>query len=114
MPRPDRIHWGGMTAMLGGALGILYSPLYALAYFATAGGASSLEAPWEAVWAGAARLVLEPLLTFASPHTVYLTYDKCFSFMILGWRVCLPSTTGRPRARAGWRDGAFVSSLPAS
>lgn len=77
--------WGAVAAMTGGTLGILYSPFYALAYFATEDGASSLEAPWVAAWAGALRPILEPLLTFASPEIVYLTYGKVFSLVILGW-----------------------------
>jgi len=42
------IRWGGLAAMLGGIVGILYAPFYALAYFATEDGAESLEAPWVA------------------------------------------------------------------
>lgn len=58
------IHRGGLAAIVGGIVGILYAPFYALAYFATPDGVESLEAPWVAAWAGAVRPVLEPFLTF--------------------------------------------------
>jgi hypothetical protein len=60
---------GGLAATLGGIVGILYAPFYALAYYATADGAESLEALWVAAWAGAARPVLKPLLTFPRPRS---------------------------------------------
>ncbi len=87
--------------MLAGIVGILYSPFYALAYFASEDGASSLEAPWVAAWAGAARPILEPLLTFAPPDTVYLTYGKVGLVMILGWMAGLLAFHARQRASAG-------------
>ncbi len=87
--------------MLGGIVGILYAPLYALAYFATEDGAESLEAPWVAAWAGAVRPALEPLLTFAPPEVVYLTYGKLFSFMVLGWMAGLLALHARQAASAG-------------
>ena len=66
MDSPKLIRYGGLAAMLGGIVGILYAPFYALAYFATVDGAESLQALWVAAWAGVARPALEPLLTFAS------------------------------------------------
>lgn len=71
--------------MVGAVLGIVSSPFYAVAYFATEDGAESLEAPWVAAWSGAFRTLFEPLLTFATPEDVYLTYGKAFVFMFLGW-----------------------------
>lgn len=94
------IRWGGLAAMLGGIVGILYAPLYALAYFATPDGAESLEAPWVAAWAGAVRPALEPLISFAPPEVVYLTYGKCFSFMVLGWMAGLLVLHARQAASA--------------
>ncbi len=101
MDSPKLVRWGGLAAMLGGAVGILYAPFYALAYFATEDGAESLEAPWVAAWAGAVRPLLEPLLTFAPPEVVYLTYGKCFSVMVLGWMAGLLALHTRQRASAG-------------
>lgn len=101
MPLSNLIRWGGLAAMLGGIVGILYAPFYALAYFATEDGAESLEAPWVAAWAGALRPVLEPLLTFAPPEVVYLTYGKCFSLMVLGWMAGLLAFHARHVASSG-------------
>ena len=93
--------WAGLAAMLGGIVGIVYAPLYALAYFATAEGMESLETPWVAAWAGVLRPLLEPLLTFAAPQTVYLTYGKLFSVMVLGWMAGLLALHARQAASAG-------------
>lgn len=97
----NSIRWGGLAALIGGVVGILYSPFYALAYFATEDGAESLEAPWVATWAGALRPILEPLLTFAPPEVVYLTYGKFFSVMVLGWMAGLLALHARQAASAG-------------
>ena len=101
MDSPKWIRRGGLAAILGGIVGILYAPFYALAYFATEDGAESLEAPWVAAWAGAIRPALEPLLTFASPEAVYLTYGKFFSLMVLGWMAGLLALHARQAASAG-------------
>ena len=92
-------------------MGILLSPFYALAYFATEDGASSLEAPWVAAWAGAIRPILEPLLTFAPPEDVYLTYGKLLSFVFLGWLAGLLALHTRQAASAG-RLRSGVSAWP--
>jgi hypothetical protein len=101
MSTSNLIRWGSLAAMLGGIVGILYSPFYALAYFATEDGASSLEAPWVAAWAGVLRPILEPFLTFAPPEDVYLTYGKFFSFMIIGWLAGTLALHTRQAASAG-------------
>lgn len=95
------IRWGGLAAMVGGIVGILYSPFYALAYFATEDGAASLEAPWVAAWAGAVRPILNPFISFAPPEVVHLTYGKFFSLMILGWLAGLLALHARQAANAG-------------
>jgi hypothetical protein len=84
---PNLIRRGGLAAMLGGIVGILYFPFHSVAYFATEGGAESIEAPWVAAWSGAFRSIFEPLFTFASPDDVYMTYGKVSLFMVLGWLV---------------------------
>lgn len=79
-PGPDQVRLAGLAAMVAGALGVLVSPLYSLAYFATDEVAPSAEPGW----AEPARDVLGPLLTFASPDDVYLTYGKLFLAIWLG------------------------------
>jgi hypothetical protein len=81
--------WGGLAALLGGILGIVYAPFYALAYFATEDGASSSESEFASQWAGALRPVLKPFLEFAAPNTVYLTYGKTMTFVTLGWMAAM-------------------------
>ncbi len=101
MSSSNFIRWAGLVAMLGGIVGILYSPFYALAYFATEEGASSLEAPLATAWAGAVRPILEPFLTFAPPEVVYLTYGKSFSFVVVGWMAGLLALHARQATHAG-------------
>ena len=42
-PSPDQVRWTGLAAMVGGALGVVFAPLYSLAYFATADGAADAQ-----------------------------------------------------------------------
>jgi hypothetical protein len=39
-PSPDQVRWTGLAAMVGGVLGLVFAPLYSLAYFATDDGAA--------------------------------------------------------------------------
>ncbi len=71
----------GLAATAGGILGILYFPLHALAYFATEDGAESQGA---IKWADSGRDLLEPLLDWSSADTVYKTYGKVYSIVVLG------------------------------
>jgi hypothetical protein len=54
------IRWGGLAALVGAVIGILYFPFHATAYFATQDGASSLDAPWVAAWAEPFARVFDP------------------------------------------------------
>lgn len=73
-PSPAQLHWAGLAAMVGGALGLVFAPLYSLAYFATTDGASDAKSAWVQAWANPARDLLDPFLTFASPDVVRMTY----------------------------------------
>lgn len=70
--------------LAGAAVWVLVSPLHALSYFATDDGRESLEAATVRLWAEPARDLLEPLLTWASPDTVYTTYGKALGLAVLG------------------------------
>lgn len=83
-PNPDQVRWTGVAAMVGGALGLVFAPLYSLAYFATDDGVSDAESPWVKAWAEPARALLHPLLNFASPDVVRLTYFKLFLIITAG------------------------------
>lgn len=97
----NRIGWSGMAAMMGGALGILYSPFVALAFFATKDGAKFADSAPAAAWTGVVRPVLEPFLRFASPEYVHLIYGSLLVFVILGLREGLKALHSRQAARAG-------------
>ncbi|NTU80355.1 MAG: hypothetical protein HGA45_13425 [Chloroflexales bacterium] len=89
MASPTLIRWSGLTALLGSIIGIVTMPLLALAYFATADGAASLEAPWVAAWTAVAQPLLAPLLTFGPPDVVYTVYGLLMLPMVLGFLVGL-------------------------
>src|SRR5688572_28249840 len=96
-PSPDQVRWTGLAAMVGGALGVLVSPLYSLAYYATDEG----EPGAASFWAEPARDLLDPLFTFASPDVVRLTYGKLFLFVWLGMLVGLVGLHARHAGQGG-------------
>jgi hypothetical protein len=100
-PRLDQVRSTGLAAMAGGALGLLCTPLYSLAYFATDDGAPSAESAAVNAWAEPARDLLAPLLTFASPDTVYVTYGKLFLFVWIGMLAGLVGLHARHAGHAG-------------
>jgi hypothetical protein len=87
--------------LLGGILGIVIPPFLSVAWFATEGGAESLEHPLVAVWVEPFTRVFGPLLSFAPPDVVYLTYGKIFLFVFLGFLVGLLALHARQAPRAG-------------
>lgn len=93
--------WGGLAAMGGGILGILYFPFHAVAYFATDDGAASADPAWVAAWSGAFRSAFEPLFTFAAPDVVYMTYGKVVPFVVLGFIAGLIALHARQASHAG-------------
>jgi hypothetical protein len=95
------IRRGGLAAMLGGILGILIPPFFSVGWFATKGGAESLEHPLVAVWSEPFAQIFSPLLTFAPPDVAYLTYGKIFLFEILGFLFGLLALHARQAPRAG-------------
>jgi hypothetical protein len=92
---------GGLAAVIGSAIGIVWAPLYALAHFATADNDPVVVPPPLVPWHHAARPVLEPLLTFASPDVVLLTYGKAALVMGLGWLVGAIALHARQAQHAG-------------
>jgi hypothetical protein len=115
-PSPDRVRLTGLAAMVGGVLGLLNAPLYSLAYFATDAGAPSAESSWAQAWAEPARDLLDPLLTFASPDDVYLTYGKLFMFVWMGMLAGLVGLHARHAGEGGRLErwgfrASFVGSL---
>lgn len=94
---------------LAAGLWVIFSPLLATAYFATADGAESLEIGSVRAWSDPARNLAGGLLTFASADRVYATYTLVIA--VLFPSVLLAARTirrGRPdtitRAeRISWR-----------
>ncbi len=86
--------YAGLTAMAGGALGIVAAPLATSAYSLTGEGAAP---PWEPALSDA----LDPLFTFASPEVVYAAYGKLYFFVFLGFFLGLIGLHARRRDAAG-------------
>jgi hypothetical protein len=103
--------WAGMLAMVSGIVGIVYFPLHATAYFATADGAQELGNPWVSAWSGAFRNIASPLLTFAPADAVYRTYGKVVLFVVLGFLAGLVALHGHQASVAGGveRWGFFIA-----
>ncbi len=91
----SKIRACGLAAMIGSTVGIVFAPLYALAYFATPEGAQFAKP-----WAQVVRPLVEPLLTFASPEIVYLTYGKLYLVLFLGFVAGTVGLHARQRAEA--------------
>jgi hypothetical protein len=101
MSSSNLVRWGGLVALVGGMIGLLYFPFHASAYFATRDGAASLDAPWVAAWAEPFARVFDPLLTFAPPHDVYTTFGKVVTLVVLGFLAGVLALHSRQGARAG-------------
>lgn len=72
----DRERRIGHLAWVMAWVGLIAGQLHALARHRTEDGASDLDLPLTRAWAEPAGDLLSPLLTWASPDAVYLTYGK--------------------------------------
>jgi hypothetical protein len=98
----------GLYAAIAAAVAVILSPLLALSYFATGGGADELHSRTVAAWAGPTRDLVGGLLTWASPDRVYATYVQAFALLFPAVLLCaLAVRRRRPRGtrteRVGWR-----------
>jgi hypothetical protein len=100
-PSPDRVRLMGLAAMVGGALGVLVSPFYSLAYFASSDGAADEATAAQQAWAEPARDLLEPLLTFASADVVRVTYGKLWLLVWMGMLAGLVALHARHAGKGG-------------
>lgn len=66
----------GRVAWLAAWVGLVVGQLHALARFRTADGQEDLATGWTAAWAEPADRLLSPLLDWADPEIVYVTYGK--------------------------------------
>jgi hypothetical protein len=69
-------------------VGLVVGQLHALARFRTEEGRSDLDSGLVSAWAEPAGDLLAPLLEWASPDTVYLTYGKVWLPVFLAFTLC--------------------------
>ena len=99
----------GLYAGVAAVASFVLTPLLALSYFATEGGAEELEKSTVDAWADPARDLADGLLTFASADTVYFIWLK--SLMLIGPALLVAAVAVRSRRppqitrpeRWGWR-----------
>jgi hypothetical protein len=68
--------------------GLVLGQIHALSRFRTEDGKEDLEISTTAAWAEPAGDVLSPLLTWADPDLVYVTYGKIWLPVFLGFFLC--------------------------
>jgi hypothetical protein len=68
--------------------GLVAGQLHALARHNTADGKEDLEYPLTAAWSDPAREALAPLLEWANPDVVYLTYGKIWLPVFVAFTLC--------------------------
>lgn len=95
--------WAWLTSLATLVIG----QLHALARFQTEDGKSDLDLPLTGAWAEPATDFFEPLLDWAGPDTVYLTYGKWWT-VALGVMVAAAIVVARLRQpygaeKWGWR-----------
>lgn len=102
----------GLYALIAAGAAVLFSPLLALSYFATDGGAEELETGTVSAWADPARDLVGGLLTWAGPERVYATYLQVFALLFPAVFLCARIVRARRPAsrrlgRWGWRIALF-------
>jgi hypothetical protein len=78
----------GRFAWVMAWVGLVVGQLHALSRFATADGTEDLELRSVAAWAEPATDLLAPLLTWASPDVVYVTYGKVWFPVFAAFTLC--------------------------
>jgi hypothetical protein len=78
----------GRFASVMAWVGLIVGQLHALARFATVDGKEDLELPLTAAWAEPAADLLQPLLGWANPDIVYITYGKIWFPVFLAFTLC--------------------------
>lgn len=76
------------AAWIGAWLGLALAPVHALSRFATEFGREDLAFEPTRMWADPAADLLRPLLDWADPNTVYLTYGKGWFLIFLAATAC--------------------------
>ncbi len=90
--------------------GLVAGQLHALARHNTVDGKGDLKLPLTRMWSDPARSALKPLLDWASPDAVYLTYGKIWLPVFLGFTLCA-FVVMRRRHPAGFEKWAWRVAL---
>lgn len=96
----------GRSAWAMAWVGLVVGQLHALARFATEDGKEDLELPLTAAWAEPAADWFGPLLTWADPDIVYVTYGKVWFPVFVAFTLCAVLTYRR-RQPAGFERWAW-------
>lgn len=96
----------GRSAWAMAWVGLVVGQLHALARFATEDGKEDLELPLTAAWAEPAADWFGPLLTWADPDIVYVTYGKVWFPVFVAFTLCAV-VTYRRRQPAGFERWAW-------
>ena len=97
----------GRFAWVMAWVGLVVGQLHALSRFATLDGREDLEYPLTRAWAVPADNALRPLLDWAAPDAVYLTYGKIWLPVFVAFTLCAFVVYARRRPtgveRWAWR-----------
>lgn len=85
---PERQRFVGRLAWAMAWFGLVLGQLHALARHNTADGKEDLQSWTTRVWSDPARKALAPLLDWADPDTVYLTYGKLWLPVFVAFTLC--------------------------
>jgi hypothetical protein len=96
----------GRFAWVMAWVGLIVGQLHALARFATEDGMEDLEMPLTAAWAKPTADLLRPLLGWADPDVVYVTYGKIWFPAFLAFTLCA-LVVYRRRQPAGFEKWAW-------
>jgi hypothetical protein len=100
----SRARLAGSAAVAMAGASLLLAPLNALARMRTESGRSDFESGLAHWWAAPAMDFFEPILGFAPPDTVYVTYGKFYVFALLAVLACALAVRGRRPDRPGWSE----------
>ena len=102
----------GRFAWVMAWVGLVLGQLHALSRFATADGKEDLTMPWTAAWAEPAAEALAPLLEWADPDLVYVTYGKIWFPVFAAFTLCA-FVVHRRREPQGFELWAWRAALAA-
>ena len=100
----------GKAAWVLAWVGLVGGQLHALARHNTADGKEDLEMSLTAAWSDPARKALAPLLEWANPDVVYLTYGKLWFPVFVAFTLCA-FVVRRRRAPYGFEKWAWRIAL---